>query len=237
MAMLAKDPAARPTAAQVRAELTRLAGAAGGSGRSRRRATWAAVIAAVVVLGAGGWYAASALGGPSQDTGRYAAAPDPCTLLGDAEAARLMKGAVERASTRPGECQWQLSSDSGRGNRLIVRAWAERPTQDLGGPEVAQRRFTSERSTRAAAEGTSLRTSHGKVREVEGLGEAAIIQNAFEFYINSTETGKSDSVLLFRTSNLLGEVIWHREEVTRKVPADKDTAIAAARIVFAALPK
>ncbi|WP_326626324.1 serine/threonine protein kinase [Nonomuraea fuscirosea] len=237
MAMLAKDPAARPDAARVRAELTRLAGATGG-GRPRRRAAWAAAIAAaVVVLGAGGWYAASALGDPAQDTGRYAAAPDPCALLGDDEAARLMKGAVERDPTRPGECQWQLSSGSGRGNRLIVRAWAERPTRDLGGPEVAQRRFTSERSTRAAAEGTSLRASHGKVRDVAGLGEAAIIQNAFEFYLNSTESGKSDSVLLFRTSNLLGEVVWHREEATRKAPADQDTAIAAARLVFAALPK
>ncbi|MFC6541806.1 hypothetical protein ACFQES_34355 [Nonomuraea salmonea] len=56
-------------------------------------------------------------------------------------------------------------------------------------------------------------------------------------YINSNESGIADSRLLFRTSNLLGEVIWHREDVPTDKPNDQKTAIAAARLVVAALPE
>ncbi|MGR6921688.1 serine/threonine-protein kinase [[Actinomadura] parvosata] len=246
MAMLAKDPAARPTAAQIRQVLTRLAGAGPAPAPARRRRWWLlpAALAAVVALGAGGWYAAAALGG--QDTGRYTTAPDPCTLLTDAQAAQLVKGTPKRSRTRPGECQWLIREGTLPARSLVVRVWAERPTGDLDGPQVAQRRFASEKSTRAAAEGMGPRQAYGPVRDVTGVGEMAIAQNGFKFYINSTESGTADSILLFRTSNLLGEVVWHREDVSAVVSpgdeaadamADPQTALAAARLAAAALAK
>ncbi|MEV0820235.1 serine/threonine-protein kinase [Nonomuraea rubra] len=253
MAMLAKDPAARPTAAQVRQVLTGLTGAGTAPGhrqqrhRQKRPRRWwpvPAALAAVVALGAGGWYAAAALTG--QETGRYTTAPDPCTLLTDAQAARLVKGTPKRSLTRPGECQWLIREGTVPARNLVVRVWAERPTRDLGGPEVAQRRFASEKSTRAAAEGLSQRQAYGAVTAITGVGEAAITQNGFKFYLNSTASGSADSILLFRTSNLLGEVLWHREDVpvdgspgrdAADALADPETAIAAARLITAALAK
>ncbi|MFC4007725.1 serine/threonine-protein kinase [Nonomuraea purpurea] len=239
VAMLAKDPAVRPTASQVRQVLTGLAGGAPvpRSATGKRRWLLPAVLAAVVALGAGGWYAAGALrGGP--ETGRFVTAPDPCELLGDADAARLMKGRPDPDSgrSRPGECQW-IIRDQGQNRRLVVRVWAEKPNGDLSGPQVAERRFTSEKSTRGAAEGAVSRDARGKVGDVDGVGESAIVQNAFRFYLNSNETGTSDSILLFRTSNLLGEVIWRREDVPASAPEDKAPAEAVARLVSQALSR
>ncbi|MFI7700892.1 serine/threonine-protein kinase [Nonomuraea sp. NPDC049480] len=234
MAMLAKDPAARPTAPQIRQALSALA-ASPGSAPGRRRRWWLvpAALAAVVMVGAGGWYATAALRG-EPETGRFATAPDPCTLLSDDQAARFMKGTPQRKRTRPGECQWVIDEPPGR--RLIVRVWAEKPDGDLGGPAVAQRRFASEKATRATGEGIEGRDSRGPVADVPKVGESAIIQNTFTRYINSKEDGRSAGVVLLRTSNLLGEVVWHREQVQEK-PADNDTAIDAARLVSAALQK
>ncbi|RVX39351.1 serine/threonine protein kinase [Nonomuraea polychroma] len=233
MAMLAKDPAARPTAPQIRQALSAQPATAT---TPRRRRWWLvpAVLAAVVTLAGSGWYAAAALR-VEPETGKYAQAPDPCKLLTDAQAAGIVKGTPDRGATRAGECQWAVDEQPQR--RLIVRAWIERPDGDLGGPQVAQRRFASMKATRAAGKGTQGRTTWGAVSDVKGVGESAIIQNSFTFYLNSTESGRSDSIVLFRTSNLLGEVIWHREDVPVSKPADKETAIAAARLVAAALQK
>ncbi|MEO3871468.1 serine/threonine-protein kinase [Nonomuraea sp. B12E4] len=241
MAMLAKNPAARPTAAQVRQALSAMTGPSTGPAgpprphRGGRGRLLAAGLAAVLAVGAGGWYAAAALTGDPYP-GKFVQAPDPCKLLSDAQVAELMKGTPRRSLTRPGECQWLIeSSDNGR--RIIVRTWAEKPTGDLDGPEVAQRRFASERSSRSASKGEILRSAHGQVKDVTGVGETAIVQNSFRFYLNSSESGSSDSTLLFRTSNLLNEVIWHREDVPAAAPADQQTAVAAARLVSAALSK
>ncbi|MEV4108834.1 serine/threonine-protein kinase [Nonomuraea sp. NPDC049695] len=232
MAMLRKDPAGRPTAAQVRQALGALAGPA----PVRHRRWWPvpAVLAAVVALGAGGWYATGALrSGP--ETGRFATAPDPCTLLSDAQAAQLVKGKPERTLTRPGECQWLLSRGSLSDYRLVVRTWAEQPDGGLSGPQVAQRRFASEKASRAAAKGTVLRASRGQVNDLPGVGEAAITQNNFKAAMTSNTVGFSDTTVLFRMSNLLGEVVWRREDVPVTKPVDKEPALAAARLISAKL--
>ncbi|MFI6731692.1 serine/threonine-protein kinase [Nonomuraea sp. NPDC050451] len=234
MAMLAKDPAARPTAAQVRQALSALAGPA--PVPRRRRWLVPVVLAAAVVLGAGGWYAAGPLRGGAE-TGKFATAPDPCKLLTDEQAAKIMKARPAREATRPGECQWILRDGEEDGHRIVVRAWAERPDGDLGGPQVAQRRFASEKASRAASEGTVMREARGSVTDVPQIGESAIIQNRFKVYINSDTRGWSDSTVLFRTSNVLGEVVWHRENVPVSDPADKEPALALARLVAAALSK
>ncbi|QFY08233.1 protein kinase [Nonomuraea phyllanthi] len=232
MAMLAKDPAARPTAPQIRQALSGLAGPA----PARRRRWWpvAAVLAGAVALGAGGWYAAGALA-VEPETGRFTEAPDPCTLITEAQAAEITKAQPVRTSTRPGECQWLVRQGSTIGRRLIVRAWAERPDGDLGGPQVAQRRFASEKTSRAAAKGSEMRDIRGGVSDVKGVGEAAILQNTFRLYIGTTSEGSSDSTILLRTSNVLAEVVWHREDVPVSAAADKGPAVAAARLVAAGL--
>ncbi|SDM32502.1 Serine/threonine protein kinase [Nonomuraea maritima] len=240
MAMLAKDPAVRPTAAQVGQVLTRVADASTGHhalpAAPRRRWLLPAVLAAVVVLGGGGWYAATALG-QTKETGRFAAAPAACGLLDAAEVARLVDGTPKASATRPGECQWIMSRRMRAADRLIVRVWAEQPTRELSGPQVAERRFASERTTRAAGEGQGMDGAREAVRDVSGVGEASIIQNSFETYAVPGESVKSDSTLLFRTSNLLGEVVWHREEVPNGAPADEKTVVDAARRIVAGLAK
>jgi eukaryotic-like serine/threonine-protein kinase len=234
MAMLAKDPAARPTAPQIRQALSAVSTAAPAPGRRRRPLLAAIAAVAVVVLGAGGWYAMDALAG-EPEIGRFVTVPNACELLDDAEVARLVGATPLRKPTRPGECQWVVDASPER--RLTVRAWTEKPDGDLGGPQVAQRRFVSEKTVRAAGEGTEGREARGGVTDVPGVGESAIIQNSFKLYINSDKTGQSTSVVLLRTSNLLSEVVWHRDDVPASKPADKDTAIAAARLVSAALRK
>ncbi|YCK40600.1 serine/threonine-protein kinase [Actinomadura sp. ATCC 39365] len=235
MAMLAKEPAARPTAAQVRQVLSGAPVRSGPiPGRRRRWLLPVAVASGVAVLGAG-WYAVDALAG-QPETGRYAAAPDPCRLLTDAQAAELAQGVVRRSATRDGECQWVAGLEERRGRRITVRTWIEKPDGDLGGPQVAARRFTSEKGTRNAAQGTRARAAAGEVVDVAGVGEAAFVQNRFQLLMSSSTVGRSDSTVLFRSSNLLGEVVWHRDEVSVKTPVDKETALRIARLVSGALP-
>ncbi|GAA3145414.1 hypothetical protein GCM10020001_080650 [Nonomuraea salmonea] len=255
MAMLAKDPAVRPTAAQVRHALHKvvgistgtftgtgnLPGAGRGTGtgpgpaKARRRWLLPVVLAAVAVLGAGGWVAVNALGTSTAPPGRYATAPEPCRLLTDDQAAKLIKGAPRRSSPKPGECEWL--NDSTRG-KLIVRVWAERPTEDLSGPQVAERRMASEERTRAAAEGTSQRQMWGGVNEVAGVGGSGrSSRTACDCISTPMNRASRTAGCFFRTSNLLGEVIWHREDVPTDKPNDQKTAIAAARLVVAALPE
>ncbi|MCF6475107.1 serine/threonine protein kinase [Nonomuraea sp. MG754425] len=247
LAMLAKDPAARPTPERVRQTLTALAGSGRGAraGRSRRLLVPGA-IAAVLALGAGGWYAAGALGVTGPAPGRFATAPDPCTLLTDAQATGLMKGAPARGRTRPGECQWVVHGGTSSARSLIVRTWAERPSGGLDGPQVAQRRFASEKTTRAAAQGVSGQQAYGAVADVAGVGEAAIAQNGFKFYLSTNESGTAVTTVLLRTSNLLAEVIWRRESVpvdpaegvkASEAVVDRETAVNAGRLVTEALAK
>ncbi|MBT2228931.1 serine/threonine-protein kinase [Nonomuraea sp. NEAU-A123] len=231
MAMLAKDPAARPTAEQIG---ERLSGAP--APRAGRRRWWLvpAALAAVAVVGTGGWYALAVLNGP-KETGRFAAAPDPCGLIGDARAGQLLKGTVQRVRTRAGECVWQVRDGSQITRSITVRTRAEQPDGDYSGPAVARLRFDSEHGSRAAGKGTVFRKTTGALADVSGVGEAAFVQDSFEFYMTSGKSGRSDSTLLFRTSNLVGEVILHREDVPPSAPADRKTAIESARVVAATL--
>ncbi|WP_214326635.1 serine/threonine-protein kinase [Nonomuraea sediminis] len=234
MAMLAKDPAARPAAAQVRQRLMNVTDTPTVPTRRRRRSLLVALaLAAVVLLGAGGWYGVAVLTAP--ETGRFAAAPDPCTLLTDADAAGLLGGRAQRTATREGECRWQVREGSEVARVLTVRTRAEPPSGGRGGPGAAEVRFASERDTRAAGEGTTFRRTTGKVIAVPGLGDAAFVQDSYELYVNSTSSGDSDSTVLLRTSNLIGEVIYHRERVPATAPASRDTSVRAARLVFAGL--
>ncbi|WP_053175129.1 serine/threonine-protein kinase [Nonomuraea sp. SBT364] len=246
LAMLAKDPAARPAAAQVRDALNRMLGTGTGTGtvpaRARRRRRWwpaVAALAAVAVLGAGGWYGVRAL--TQEDPGRFATAPAPCGLLTDAQVAEVMKPATEGGGTaqpqetREGECEWNLLRGSRETASITVRVWAERPGGGRGAPEVAAQRFSGERTARAGAEGQEFRRAVGAVRDVPGVGEAAFVQNSFRLYSNSADQGTAVSTVLLRTSNVLAEVIWQRADRPLDNPADQKPALAAAAMVSAAL--
>ncbi|NRQ40873.1 serine/threonine protein kinase, partial [Nonomuraea sp. NN258] len=247
MAMLAKVPATRPTADQVRAALTGAAPVVATPPGARRR-WWLVpvVLAAAVLLGAGGWYGLTLLNSP-KDVGRFAAAPGPCALLTDAQAAAALGGAVERDQPKPGECRWLVRDGSRAAKWIIVRAWAEQSTTELSGPQVAERRYAGERATRASAEGVQGRTGHGAVQDVPGVGESGFTQNTVQLYMNSHTSAKVDSKVYFRTSNALVEVIWHREDVPVErtatgLPevvevADRETVMEIGRLVSAALPR
>ncbi|WP_143078610.1 serine/threonine-protein kinase [Nonomuraea pusilla] len=235
MAMLAKRPADRPGPAQVRQVL---AAAAEGRAASRRRG-WLlpAVLAAVVLLGAGGWYGVTALRGTG-DTGRFASAPDPCALLTGADAGKIIGvAAPRRAPTKPGECEWATPAEQRRARKLIIRVWAERPAGGLGAPAVAQRRFASERSTRAGAQGSQLRETYSAVRDEQGIGEAAFVQDYFRLSLTSTESGLAESRVLLRTSNVLAEVVWRREDTPSKDAGDPGPALSGARLVATSLTR
>ncbi len=231
MAMLAKDPAERPPAASVRERLAAVAE----PGRRRRRWLAPVAVAAAVLVGAGGWYGVAALrGGP--DPGRFVTAPDPCRLLSDAQAAELLDGRVRRVVPMPGTCEWKLADEPHRSRRIVVGVRAERPNGDLGGAAMAERRFAGERVARSGAQGKVLGTVTGPVHDVQGVGEKAFAQVTFRLATSSTEVGQADNVVLFRLSNLLGEVVLHHTDVpVDEAGAGRATAVDAARLVSAAI--
>ncbi|MEV0147910.1 MULTISPECIES: serine/threonine-protein kinase [unclassified Nonomuraea] len=229
MAMLAKDPAARPSAGEVRERLSAVAEPA-----RRRRRWWRAPLAVVsaLLLAAGGWYGFTALKG-TPEVGRFAKTPDPCGAIGDVRAAELLDGPVVRQAPLPGWCEWRLDDASRPARKLTVRVWVEQPTGDLSGPAVAARRYASERASRGGAAGTTFRTVTGQGRDVPGVGEAAFAQTSFELFPTDRE-GRTNDVLLFRLSNLMGEVILHREKVPVKdVAGGKEPALVVARALVA----
>ncbi|MFG1944688.1 serine/threonine-protein kinase [Nonomuraea sp. NPDC048826] len=236
VAMLAKDPAARPAAGQVRQVLEHVASPGYTPPAPARRRTWWLVpvlLAAVVLLGAGGWYGLTVLN--RGEPGRYATAPDPCRLLTETQVEKVMGGGTGPEKSREGECQWRLQRGSQVPRRLTVRVWIERPDGSRGAAEVAARRFDLERTGRQAAEGSVFREQVGKVRDMPDLGEAAFVQTRFERYINSGSTGSAATTVLLRDSNLIAEVVWFRRDVTAARAADEKTAAAVAAMVSGAL--
>ncbi|MBN6057081.1 serine/threonine protein kinase, partial [Nonomuraea sp. RK-328] len=229
MEMLAKNPAARPTAGVIRERLGALAEPA------RRRRWWLAPVAAVlaVLVGVAGWYGIKAIKG-TPETGRFATAPDPCGLVGDARAVELLGGPVTRSRPMPGSCKWVRDGYTDPPRILTVQVWAERPTDDLSGPRVAERRYASERASRAGAKGTVFQTVTGEGRDVKEMGEAAFAQTSFAF--SGSKKGVSDDVVLFRLSNLLGQVTLQRRSVpVKEAGGGKELALTATRTVLAAL--
>ena len=240
LAMLAKDPAARPTAARVRDGLLAVlavpavAAVSGPAGGPRRR-RWPilAAVAAVALLGTAGWYGLTVFG--QEEPGRFAVAPAPCELLTDAQAGRLLRGTPKRETTMAGECRWKLELGSRTLRSVTVRTWAERPVGEHSGPEVAALRFATERTARGGSAGDNFRKSVDGVHDVPGLGEAAFVQNSYELYLASTKKGRSASTVLLRVSNLIAEVVWQREDVPADDPGGQETALEVAGMVSAGL--
>ncbi|MBB5082564.1 serine/threonine-protein kinase [Nonomuraea endophytica] len=233
MAMLAKEPAARPTAAQVRAALS------GGppprvqvSGPRRRRWLLPAALAAVLVLGIGVWYGVAVLTAP--DAGRYAAAPDPCALLPASKAAELLATSAKAERTREGECRWRVWRGSRPARELTVRTRAEQPRGGLDGPGAARALFDADRANSTASKGTTFRLTTGEVADVPGVGEAAFGQSTFKKHLTGSN-GQGTARVLFRDSNLIGEVLVYEQDARGVGADDKDLAARAAKAVAGAL--
>ncbi|MFI6497275.1 serine/threonine-protein kinase [Nonomuraea typhae] len=235
MAMLAKDPAARPAAPQIRAALMGAPPPAAPRPPARRRRWVAPAVAAlaVAILAAGGWYGAAVLTGKDA-AGKYAEAPDPCALLPAARAGELLKAEARAERTREGECRWRVWRGSRTLRELTVRARAEQPRGDLDGPAVARRLFDAERVNRAAAEGVTFRVKTSGVTDVAGVGEAAFAQHAFKKHMTGP-TGQATATVMFRDSNLIGEVLVHVPDAKAVADADRQAAEQAAKAVAAAL--
>ncbi|WP_084956920.1 serine/threonine-protein kinase [Thermoactinospora rubra] len=232
MDLLAKDPARRPTAEEVQA---RLMGAPaprpgprpepGPAPRPARRRRLLLAVPAVAVLGAAVWYGSAVLAqGP--ETGRYATAPDPCRLLSDEQAGQLLGGKVTHDRPKADECRWQLRRGSRVPRELTVRVWPQQPQGEAGGPQIAARLYAAQRTARAANQGTSGNKVTSAVQDVPGVGEAAFVQDVY-----STFNWRGFSTVLFRASNLLGEVALGVNEEHGVTQADRRTAIKAAQAV------
>ncbi|GAA0932130.1 serine/threonine-protein kinase [Nonomuraea longicatena] len=231
MALLAKDPAARPGAERIRAVL---GAAADPTGRPRRRRLLppAVALAAVLALGGGIWYGTGLLTRPPD--GRYAAAPDPCTLVPPDRVRQIVGAAAPPERTRQGECRWQHRTGSRVPRSLLVRTWTEAPRGSLDGAGVARTLVADERTGRSGAAGTSFRTTTSGVRDVTGIGESAFAYDVLAKYINA-DTGKGTSLVMFHDSNLVGEVELRVEDVRRVGAADRKAVEEAARTVSASL--
>ncbi|MEV0589224.1 serine/threonine-protein kinase [Nonomuraea sp. NPDC050310] len=231
MDLLAKDPARRPAAAQVRA---RLAGAVTGPvavPKSRRRLLpLLAALLLVPVIALGGWYGYRALN-PPPEPGRFAAAPAPCGLLTDEQAVELVGGDGRREMVGAEGCRWQgFQGASTPPRTVVVRLYPQAPGEDLSGPQRAQRLFAGERATRITRAGERSGTVTSEVVDLPGLGEAAFVQDE-----RNLRTWRGSSTVYFRVSNLLVEV---QMQVYRKgslTPADRDAAQRAAHNVSKAL--
>jgi eukaryotic-like serine/threonine-protein kinase len=238
MAMLAKDPAARPGPERIRAVLGGGAvrtGPTGPAGGERRRLLLpAAALTAALVLGGAIWYGTGLLTRPAE--GRDATTPDPCTLVPPDRVRQIVGAAAPPERTRQGECRWEHRTGSRVPRSLLVRTWTEVPRGPLDGPGVARTLVADERTGRSGAAGTSFRTTTSGVRDVAGIGETAFAYDVLEKYLNAEE-GKGTSVIMFHDSNLVGEVELRVQDVPRVGDADRKAALEAARTVSASLPR
>lgn len=229
MDMLAKDPARRPTAAEVR---RRLAVPTPVSQKGRRWLIPVAALAAVV-LGAGGWYGFAVLNGPDPAAaGRFATAPDPCGLLSDAQAAALLKGEVRRSKPKADECRWEHSKGPDILGTIRVTMRVELPRQGRSAPDIAALVFTTERDNRKSSEGGAFGVTTGKVADLPGVGEAAFAENTANDKVNDEGAN-----VVFRVSNLIAEVKYRAKQGKTGQEELRASAVTAARQVSSALTR
>ncbi|MEV4162752.1 serine/threonine-protein kinase [Nonomuraea dietziae] len=232
--LLAKDPNRRPLPHEVRQRLSGSQNTAPTAYRPRRKWKLPAALAAVALAGGGALVYAFAV--PHVEQGRFAAAPDACALLPEAQVRAMLGGDARRETPRQGECVWKVWQGSRPGRSISVRVATHAPQGRHGGPEVAKLLFDNDRAAASAANGTSFRKTVSAVRDVPGVGEAAYAQDTFETYAASDDgTGRAWCRVALRGSNLTGEIVYHVVEV-KKADADAQrTAVTAAEQVAASL--
>ncbi|MBG0828181.1 serine/threonine protein kinase [Planomonospora sp. ID67723] len=225
LAMLAKDPRDRPGESALRSALRQVSlGRSAGplspaaepqaAPAPRRRRTGliagaglavaAAGTAAAVLLTMNGTEPPAVVPtGPDPRAGRFATAPELCSLLTDAQARAVVPGAAASeipASHQRGleaSCVWDsLDNDP----ELRVSLTLHGPTPKKTGPEAAHEFFTAEHSKTKSDAGKGVFGSTGPLRDVEGIGDEAFA------YDTNVLDDRIHSTVRFRTSNLLVEV-------------------------------
>ncbi|WP_207621166.1 hypothetical protein, partial [Streptosporangium minutum] len=156
--------------------------------------------------------------------GRFAAAPEPCTLLTRAQSRAVVPGATptDMKAERDQEayCSWDGPSDVRR-LRVSVAHHAAVP----GGtaPEAAHEFFAAERTKIAADEGTGPLGATGPLRDVDRVGA-----EAFSYDIVALD--QAHAIVRFRVSNLLIEV--NASEKAARADAElRKHALRTARLV------
>jgi len=231
MAALAKDPRLRPGESGLRTALRQVSrglpapplspGPAVSSlptqesvpGRRvalpRRTALIAGIALATVTLAATGAVAlmtanapkAPATPSPTAGVGRFAAAPDACSLLADAQSRAVVPGSTpEPVATTPAQegssCGWGGPSEA---RWLRVSLTRKAPVNAKAAPEVAHEFFVFERTRVVADEGEGPLGATGAVRKADRVGAEA-------FAYEVTALDRVHSTVRFRISNLLIEV-------------------------------
>ncbi|WP_326820348.1 serine/threonine-protein kinase [Streptosporangium sp. NBC_01756] len=222
LAVLAKDPRNRPGEAALRVALQRVVqGLPAGPlspqetareaapPRLHRRTGWLAGAAAVVVAGVAVVVLVTSSGEsavtvpPVADAapGRFAAAPEPCTLLTEAQSRTVVPGATSPTDMpakqdNEASCSWDGPSDV---RRLRVSVAHHASVQGKAAPDVAHEFFAAERTKTKADVGTGPFGSVGPLRNVGRVGK-----EAFGYDLRALD--RVSALIRFRVGNLLVQV-------------------------------
>ncbi|GAA2991807.1 serine/threonine-protein kinase [Streptosporangium longisporum] len=167
-----------------------------------------AVVATGVVLLTGDDPGASTVPQPSgaartAQAGRFATAPEPCSLLSVSQALTVVPGASSSPmESQRGEepyCVWDDPEDDPPDRRLSVAVGHKTPVPGKSGPETAHAFFASERARTVADEGSGPFGTTGPLRKIDRMGA-----EAFTYDVVSLE--RVSCVIRFRVSNLLVKV-------------------------------
>ncbi|MEU4832037.1 serine/threonine-protein kinase [Streptosporangium sp. NPDC023615] len=159
--------------------------------------------------------------------GRFVAAPDPCTLLTDAQAGVVVPEASPTSVVpdRGGEpyCAWDgpLKDPADRG--LWVSVDHKTAVAGKSGPDTAHAFFDSERVKTAADEGTGLVGTTGPLRNVRHVGAEA-------FSYDTLTGGRAYCVIRFRVSNLLVKVTLSEKGKRVGTPLRRQTLQVARQV-------
>ncbi|MEW9529949.1 serine/threonine-protein kinase [Microbispora sp. NPDC049125] len=220
LALLDKDPARRPPPGVVRQALRAVDTPRPPAPAVRPRRTLRLLLAGALVVvigvaaGLGAWRLVSGGGG---EVGRFAAAPDPCRSLTDAEIRQVL-GADTRAEPSASACQW--SDLAGGNNGTITVTYVLPPSsQGEGGASAAELDFERRRAG-------MTRLSKGACRDRPDIGD-----EAFACDVHYLTAGATGATVWFRLSNLVVEVAYRRSGDQTITEADRRTAENAARLV------
>ncbi|MEU0481093.1 serine/threonine-protein kinase [Streptosporangium sp. NPDC006013] len=138
------------------------------------------------------------------NAGRFATAPDPCTLLTGPQIDVAVPSAspLSMKATQNSEpsCSWDdLLGTSRPDRRLRIAVGHKAPTPGKSGPDTAHAFFVAERTSVVADQGNGLLGSTGPLRNIGRVGAEA-------FSYDVVALNRIHSVIRFRVSNLLVEV-------------------------------
>jgi hypothetical protein len=260
LAMLAKDPARRPSADVTERWLRSVAheetpgkpmplaptlpsgmaatGPVTRPGRGRLVAVVAVLVAAVAAVPA----AFLLTGGPTGDKaaprprathspdpvrGRFAVAPQPCSLITSTDAGRL--GVSPMATPEAEGCSW---GESLRGRSLQLQIQHFAPARGWSAPSLAEAYYADKQRqlTASAHVNDKIHSSQSAPTGLPATGDAAFVYNATD----GIDSGRS-AVVWMRYSNVVVKIVYADETGASTASRLYQGAVAAARTVGAHL--